>query len=170
MATEASGSVAPAQWRPSASSSQRRPLTPPTNLLQTLQVENYRLQFLKECRYLKRPPQSLRLSGANGLSKMKSILLISEFESTILDNAIKEKEDTIREIQDDLNNLNVHLTSLTTKQKKKYHQHFQQKINFQLSKEDSNWKDWPSKAKQKHYAGYRNSRTAKMKEKENSTL
>ena len=41
------------------------------NLVTQISLERDRLKFLKNCIYYKRPPQSLRVRGLNGLDKEK---------------------------------------------------------------------------------------------------
>ena len=126
MAVEPLKPTAQPQMRRSSSSSKKSPLTPPSNLIQVLQVEQYRLEYLKRCQYLKRPPQSLRLSGAKALTSETCILLISEFETVVLKKAIEEKEEAIHHVKEDLNNINnIHLEPLSPKQKETMRSAFQ---------------------------------------------
>ena len=150
------------QLRQSLSPSKKNPFTPPSNLYQELQLEQYRLEYLKKCKYLKRPPQSLRITGANALSNNNRIQLISQFETTILNRAIKDKVEVIDKLKNDLDNINnIHLTPMSSKQKKKYTKHFHNKFEFQKTQDDQKWSDWPSKQKVDVYAGYRNAKTAR---------
>ena len=64
---------------------------PPTNLLQELTIEKYRLDYLCKCRNRKRPPQSLRVSGCNAL-KTARISILSETETKTLEIAIQNKK------------------------------------------------------------------------------
>ena len=72
----------------------RKP-NPPKNLLQELSIEKYRLEYLRKCRFVKRPPQSLRVSGCNAL-KNERISILSETETKTLNTAIKNKQHDIQ--------------------------------------------------------------------------
>ena len=61
----------------------------PENPLQKLQVRRYCLDYLLKCTKLKRPPQSLRASGLNGLPKQKKLAILSEMETKALSVAIQ---------------------------------------------------------------------------------
>ena len=65
-----------------------RPM-PPQNLIQIIQVEKYRLNFLRNCRKLKRPPQSLRCSGAYALTNEKKGKVIREIGNKYSGNCNK---------------------------------------------------------------------------------
>ena len=64
---------------------------PPANGLQKLQIEQLRYNFLLNCRHLKRPPSSLRVSGCGSLEDNKRIQLLSELETKTLATAIETK-------------------------------------------------------------------------------
>ena len=94
-------------------------LTPPTNIFQELQVERYKLNYLNNCKYFKRPPQSLRVSGSNALTAHQKRLLISEFESKALVIATQNKKEDIKKLETLVLALEVDLHPFTKKQKKK---------------------------------------------------
>ena len=122
-------------------------LTPPNNILQTILIEKYRLNFLQQCKYLKRPPQSLRLSGCSGLPNSQRLALLSECESKILDLSIKNKLETIKEIQDKMDIETNTLAPMSKKDKKKWVLHFKKKIDFFKKQENTKWTEWVSKSK-----------------------
>ena len=107
-------------------------LKPPENLIQSLQIEKYRLDFLHKCKYRKRPPQSLRLAGCNGLPNQQKITLISKVESDILFQAISNKIQVIKNLENAVENdtRNNVLASLTRIQCKQWIQHFRKKLAF----------------------------------------
>ena len=74
-------------------------LTPPTNIFQELQIERYKLNYLINCKYFKRPPQSLRVSDSNALTTNQKQLLISEFGSKALVIATQNKKDDIKKLE-----------------------------------------------------------------------
>ena len=125
-------------------------LMPPTNIFQELQVERYKLNYLINCKYFKRPPQSLRVSGSNALTAQQKTLLISEFESKALVIATQNKKEAIKKLETLVLALDIDLQPFTKKQKKKYYNHYQSKIKFYRSQETTKWKDWPSKNKCTH--------------------
>ena len=95
MAEEISRSTARTHTRMNLSTSRTSSLTPSKNILQELQIERYRLSYLINCIYLKRPPQSLRLSGANALKTNEKLSMLSSFESKTLSMAIENKKQDI---------------------------------------------------------------------------
>ena len=99
-------------------------LSTPNNILQTILIEKYRLSFLQQCKYLKRPPQSLRLSGCNTLPELIRLRLVSEFESKALDVAIKTKIDSIKKLQDKLTANTETMLPMLNREKKKMVQSF----------------------------------------------
>ena len=68
------------------------------NLATQIVLEKNRLSFLLDCVKFKRPPQSLRVRGLNGLCEEKWKLLVQEIESKALQCAIKEKKELIDEL------------------------------------------------------------------------
>ena len=141
MAGETSTPQARTLVRSNLSSSNKRPLTPPQNLLQELQVQRYRLEYLIKCKSLKRPPQTLRLAGAKALNNNDRLILISAFETKTLQSAILQKKQHIQELQADIANLNIELQPLPSKVKKQYSTHYRRKVEFHRSQEETKWKD-----------------------------
>ncbi len=116
---------------------------------QQLQYEKLRLDFLKKCRLLKRPPQSLRVSGANGLDNAVKLALLSKMESEILEKAIQQKiilieslSNRLRENPADYLNVQHHLPK---KDKNGITKHFKKKLNFYTTQQETKWKAWPVK-------------------------
>ena len=62
---------------------------------QQLQILRMRLDFLRRCRFTKRPPPSLRISGASSLSNASKFFRFSCLESDLLETAIRNKLDEI---------------------------------------------------------------------------
>ena len=122
-------------------------LVPPKNILQTILIEKYRLNFLQQCKYLKRPPQSLRLSGCSSLPNSQRLKLLSEFESKILEISIKNKLATIKELEENLNKETKTLTPMSKKVKNKWVKYFKRKIDFYKQQENTKWTEWESKSK-----------------------
>ena len=121
--------------------------SPPKNLLQVMLVEKYRLDYLHKSRCIKRPSQSLRVSGCKAHLKDDEILpLLSEVDSKALAIAIKKKQKDIDRLYKDISNTSVPLVSLPRKEKKKWVKHFQDKIIFYKSLENTRWKNWPKKS------------------------
>ena len=138
-----------------------RPM-PPQNLIQIIQVEKYRLNFLRNCRKLKRPPQSLRCSGAYALTNEKKLKLFAKLETNILEIAINEKQCQINQLQEELNELSITLPNLSRMQTKSWYNHFDTKIKFYKSQEEKKWIDWPKK-NESQYSKNRNKRRKVIK-------
>ena len=119
------------------------------SLPQQVQYEKLRLDFLKKCRTFKRPPQSLRVSGANGLDDSVKPTLISKLESEILENAIAQKNLEISKLSNTIkenpgNFLHVK-KNLPKHKRRALEKHFQKKLDFFTGQNDSKWKSWPQK-------------------------
>ena len=116
------------------------------NPFQRIQVERFRLKFLLNCRGLKRPPPSLRCTGFKALSEEQRITLISRVETTVLEEAIKNKKKSIKVLENSLHeNKKEKYCSLSKTQLKKWRKHFSRKIDFYKQKEANDWKLWPKK-------------------------
>ncbi len=116
---------------------------------QQVQYEKLRLDFLKKCRLLKRPPQSLRVSGANALDDGVKLTLLSKLESEILEKAILQKTIFIERLSNRLREnpadyLNVE-QNLPRRDKASISKHFQKKLNFYTTQKNTKWKAWPVK-------------------------
>ena len=124
------------------------------NIHQQIQYEKLRLDFLKKCRPLKRPPQSLRISGANALDESDKLILISKLESELLEKAITKK---ILEIENMRNKLRespgefLHIAkSIPIGKRKLIVNNFQKKLNFFTGQNETKWKLWPNKTNSKN--------------------
>ena len=111
---------------------------------QKLQILKLRLQFLRRCIPLKRPPPSLRISGASALSNTQKLFDFSKVESVMLNIAVKNKLNEIRDLtaivkkSNDTQKLDQHEWT-------KLRQHFDKKINFYISQNDTKWAEWTNK-------------------------
>ena len=117
----------------------------PQNLLQTIQIERYRLSFLRKCRQLKRPPQSLRVSGANALLNCLKLPLFSELETKLLLVAIEEKEKYLIKLQEQLKDTAQSVPALNKKVRKSWYIHFEKKFKFYQYQDQIKWTLWPIK-------------------------
>ena len=117
----------------------------PENSLHTLQVGRYCLDYLQKCTTLKRPPQSLRASGLNRLPSSKRLEILSEAETKALNVAIKIKKNEIKHLETKMTQNVNEYQPLTKVQKSMWYKHYQRKISFYQSQQNSKWKDWPSK-------------------------
>ena len=114
---------------------------PAETILQSLEIEKLCLDFLHRCKYRKRPPQSLRVNGCNGLPFSQKIELISKIETEILLQAIKnKKEDIIRLKRKYENHQHKHkIIGLNETQLKNWKQHYNKKIHFYKKQEKDKW-------------------------------
>jgi hypothetical protein len=71
---------------------------------------------LQKSRKFKRPPQSIRISGANVIEEQERLKLFSNFETELLNHQIKRKEDRIKELKNRAKN--VPFMNLPTQDKK----------------------------------------------------
>ena len=113
-----------------------------------------------ECRYMKRPPQSLRLKGANALDFHMKIKLISDFETGILKAAIAKKKEEIQSVENKIKNVNIQLKPLTKRQGTRYFKHYKKKLAYFNGQNSTKWKDWPDKQKprKKNHDEYRSAK------------
>ena len=129
---------------PARKASRSSRLKLPQNLLQNIQIEKYRLHFLQRCEKFKRPPQSLRISGANALENSLKLSLFSDLESKLLSIAIIEKKKGIKNLQEQLENT-AGLVGLNRKDRKAWYTHFDRKIEFYKKQDTDKWTQWPQK-------------------------
>ena len=117
-----------------------------TNTFQKVQIEKYRLNFLLNCRKLKRPPPSLRCTGFRALDEEERITMISEVETKSLSHAIKKKKREIKCLENMLKKSNIDTIAGLSKRKKIWwNKHFKKKIKFYRMKEATDWLNWPRK-------------------------
>ena len=110
---------------------------------QKIQIEKKTLRFLRKCKKFKRPPQSIRISGANVIEEQEKLVFFSKFESELLEHQIKQKEDKIKELKGEA--ANNQFVKLPRKDKKKYYRHFRKKLKFYEQQDDTKWQNWPPK-------------------------
>ena len=122
---------------------------PTKNVQQSLEIEKLRLDFLHKCKYRKRPPQSLRLNGCNGLPFLQKIQLISKTENEILLRAIKNKQVEINRLQEQYSSHRNKSTmkGLDKMQLRNWKLHYNKKLQFYKKQEEAKWKFWPAKTK-----------------------
>ena len=58
---------------------------------QRLNILKRRLNFLRQCKPLKRPPPSLRIHGASALTDLEKLAMFSQLETLTLEVAINNK-------------------------------------------------------------------------------
>ena len=109
---------------------------------QKLQIELFRLKFLKDCKTCKRPSPSLRIRGASAIKDDSKLKLFSCWESELLDIAIKDKMTLIKKLKKSRIEQNE---TLSERDKKGITDHFEKKLAFYMSQNKTKWKDWPNK-------------------------
>ena len=67
---------------------------------QKIQIEKETMSFLKKCRKFKRPPQSIRIKGANVVQEEDELRYFSNFETILLNHQIDKKESQIKELKE----------------------------------------------------------------------
>ena len=101
------------------------------------------MKFLKKCRKFKRPPQSIRISGANVVLEADKLKYFSEFETTLLNHQITAKKGKIVLLKEQ--SIGVPPTKLPAVDRKKLHKHFQKKLKFYGLQDNTKWTSWPVK-------------------------
>ena len=112
---------------------------------QKLEIEKSRLKFLKDCRKLKRPPTTLRVSGANAIIDIIKLPKFSEMETDLLNNAITLKIELIKKLRNEAKLVLGKPLSLPSKDRQKMKAHFEKKMKFYLEQNNSKWSHWPQK-------------------------
>ena len=112
---------------------------------QQIQIEEETLKFLKKSIKFKRPPQSIRISGANVIDEKERLILFSKFETELLEHQIKQKEKKIKELK--VKGKTVPFMKLPAVDKKKLYRHYKKKLKFYTLQETTKWIDWPEKEK-----------------------
>ena len=110
---------------------------------QQVQIEEETLKFLRKCRKFKRPPQSIRISGANVIDELEKVKLFYAFETTLLEHQIKVKEKRIKKLKDDAKD--IPFLKLPTIDRKKLYRHYKKKIKFYTVQDNTKWQTWPVK-------------------------
>ena len=99
---------------------------------------------MRSCRPLKRPPQSLRISGASALSDSEKLLLFSKLETQLLDIAISKKINEVKSLVE-ISKEEGNGIPLSDKDANSLKAHFDKKLDFYRSQNETKWKHWPSK-------------------------
>ena len=147
------------------------------NLATEIQLEKNRLKFLQNCLSFKRPPQSLRVKGLNGLGEENGKLLVQEIETKALRCAIADKEKMIldleKKLKEDGSVFAVDVGLLVGNKRK-----LNKKLEFYRRCEYTKWKDWKKKLihvsadvplRRKEKRKYRN-KLRKLRKKESKLL
>ena len=111
------------------------------NLATQIVLERNRLWFLQNCTSFKRPPQSLRVRGLNGLTEGKWKLFVQEVEARALQCAINEKKKLINILEEQLSKDNSDKLvdqGLIILNKKK----LDKKLAFYAECDENKWKEW----------------------------
>ena len=115
-------------------------------VLQKVQIEKLRLDFLSKCRLRKRPPPTLRCTGFKALNEEERIKMISEAETRSLLKAIEKKKRDIKLLESQIKKTDSEVCKGLSKRAKQWWvKHFNQKLNFYKMKEASEWLLWPRK-------------------------
>ena len=110
---------------------------------QKIQIEKETLEFWQKSRKFKRPPQSIRVSGANVIEESERLKLFSEFETKLLEHQIQNKTDRIKELREEA--VDTPHLKLSSKDRKKLSRHYKKKLKLYALQDTTKWKDWPEK-------------------------
>ena len=108
---------------------------------QKVQIEKARLRFLQNCRFRKRPPPSLRISGASSLEIGEKVNSFSSLESELLNTAIAKKERVVKNLSWEVRTNNLPQTPLSAKDCKAIRDHFSKKQTFYKKQDTTRWMD-----------------------------
>ena len=110
---------------------------------QKIQIEKETMSFLKKCRRFKRPPQSIRIKGANVVQELDKLKYFSQFETILLNHQIAAKDIKIKELIE--LSKDEPLSRLPAVDRKKLYKHFRKKLNFYKLQDTTRWATWPEK-------------------------
>ena len=114
------------------------------NLATQVALARNTLWFLQKCRFYKRVPQSLRVTGMNALPVERGRCLIQEIETRALQFAIDEKKSLVidleKELRKDATTQKVDWGLVVLNRKKLY-----KKLSFFEECELTKWKEWETK-------------------------
>ena len=82
---------------------------------QQLKIEYYRLNFLKNCNACKSPPPSLRIRGASAMNVDTKLKMFSQWESDLLNEAIKEKQKLVNRLEKSMSQIDLPLSEYDDK-------------------------------------------------------
>ena len=104
------------------------------------------IAFLKKCKQLKRPPQSLRLKQNTVVSLKTFMQVASVAESEILNSEIRDKQKFIDEIKKNIK-LSDHslLKEVDNRTCSNLQKALDRKFNWLRKQDDTLWKHWPTK-------------------------
>ena len=103
-----------------------------TKLCQKLQIQKARLRFLQNCRYRKRPPPSLRITGASSIDWKDKIRSFSALESDLLNSAIINRQSLVKYLSSEVKDNNLPITPLSDKDSKAMRDHFSKKLTIYI--------------------------------------
>ena len=129
---------------------------PPFNRILPLPYESYspyqqlyilreKLNFLRSCTTLKRPPSTLRISGANAIKDDLKLFHFSQLETRLLGYAIKNKLNEVRSLSHKITSEELDKTPMPLKERTTLRNHFEKKISFYKLQEREKWDIWPRK-------------------------
>ena len=106
---------------------------------QQIQIRKETLRFLQKSRKFKRPPQSIRISGANVVEEQEKLKLFSKFETELLEHQIKKKENEIKELKRKA--IDVPFMKLSSTDRKKLRRHYDKKLKFYNLQDNTKWQN-----------------------------
>lgn len=112
---------------------------------QKLQIQRKRLDFLRRCVKLKRPPPSLRVRGASSISNNSKLYHFSVLETLMLGEAIRNKVTEIKQIALNLKGIKHSQAPLPKEVSAELDKTYQKRLTFYKTKEVTEWKNWPLK-------------------------
>jgi hypothetical protein len=108
---------------------------------------------------------SLRIRGASAIKEDTKLKLFSRWESELLDLAIKEKMALIKRLKK--SSASQQNVSLNERDRKSITGHFEKKLAFYLTQNNTKWKDWPNKkGAKKKVANYKRRQKRRKKRTE----
>ena len=110
--------------------------------LAQLQIEKARLKFLRKCSTLKRPPTSIRVSGAPAIGDTQKLFHFSCMETKLLGFSIKNKLNLVRSLSE---KASPSQDPLPQKDYVSLSKHFDKKLAFFKQQDATKWKTWPRK-------------------------
>ncbi|KAL5257010.1 hypothetical protein ACHWQZ_G012063 [Mnemiopsis leidyi] len=112
---------------------------------QQVEILRIKLDFLRKCVPLKRPPPSLRVKGASAIPDQHKLFRFSCLETDLLSSAISYKIKEIDLLTDQIKSKKLPSLPLPWKDRVNLRKHFETKISFYQKQDNTKWETWPPK-------------------------
>ena len=108
-----------------------------------------------DCRACNRLLPSLRICGASATNDSICLKKFSQWETDLLNQAIKDKQKLLKKLRKIVGNRDIQLSiQLSEYDNTKTRDHFGKKLKFYLKQNKTKWRHWPNKYKRRIQANF----------------